>query len=329
MSLSIGLCLRSHKRILGLLRDAFPHDDIFECSSDEVAAAALDADVLIPITSRIPNEAFAGERLKLIQQYGVGLDIVDIPAATRAGVWVANVPSVGTGNAESVAELAIAHMLMLSRDMPTALQRFRERRFGAPLGKSLWKSTVVILGYGGIGEEIARRLAGFDMRILAISKDGPSGQRKRDPSIKLTAHVAQVEGAALLAEADYVIVAAPAVPENIGLVNAPLLAQIKRGAYIINIGRGAVIEYGALLAALRSGHIAGAGLDVFWQEPFDPDDPLLKENVIATPHIGGVTEPSLLGIGDAVLANIEALRRGEVPTCCANPHARDAAPLLV
>jgi phosphoglycerate dehydrogenase-like enzyme len=89
----------------------------------------------------------------------------------------------------------------------------------------------------------------------------------------------------------------------------------------VNIARGTVIDYDALLEALRSGQIAGAGIDVFWQEPFNPNDPLLEQNVIATPHLGGVTDRSLRGIGQAVAANVERIRRGEEPLCWANPEA--------
>ncbi|MEE2983842.1 MAG: 2-hydroxyacid dehydrogenase [Pseudomonadota bacterium] len=317
----IGICIRGYTRIFDLLSEALPHDEVFECDRTEVVEVSKDTDVFIPTVAPIPAEAFLAPRLTLVQQYGVGLDSVDIPAATRAGVLVANIPSVGTGNAESVAEFAIAHMLMLSRHIPTAFEQFREKRVGSPLGGCLWQSTVVILGYGGIGEEIARRLAGFGTRIIAVSRHGPNGPRPRDPSVHLDRHVGVEEMDDALGEADYVVVAAPATPENIGLVDVSVFAYMKPGTYIVNIARGPVIDYDALLAALRDGRVAGAGLDVFWNEPFDPDDPLFKENVIATPHIAGVTERSLVGIGKAVAANIECVRKGEVPVCCVNPEA--------
>lgn len=317
----IALCIRGFTRINQILHRLLPADDIIECAGNELLELAREADVLIPIVTPIPPAALAAPQLKLVQQFGVGLDIVDIPAATRAGVLVANVPSVGTGNAESVAELAIAHMLMLSRAMPTAFQCFREQRFGSPLGKTLWQSTVVILGYGGIGQEIARRLAGFGTRIIAVSRHGAAGPRARDPAVHLDRHVDSAAVGEAVAEADFVVVAAPATPENIGFVDAAVFARMKPGTYVVNIARGPVIDYDALLAALREGRIAGAGLDVFWREPFAPDDPLLSCNVIATPHIGGATECSLNGIGEAVAANIESLRRGEIPACCVNPEA--------
>lgn len=317
----IGLCIRGFTRILDILREELPDDEVFECDASDVVELAGDTDIFLPTVAPIPAATFATPRLKLVQQYGVGLDSVDIPAATAAGVLVANVPSVGTGNAESVAELAIAHMLMLSRNMPLAFQRFQERTVGSPRGNCLWRSTVVILGFGGIGEEIARRLAGFGVRIVAISRNGPDGSRERDATVHVDLHVDASRMGDAVGDADYVVVAAPATPENIGLVDRKLIARMKRGTFIINIARGPVIDYDALLAALREGQIAGAGIDVFWTEPFDPNDPLLKENVIATPHIGGTTERSLRGIGQAVAANVERIRRGELPLCCVNPQA--------
>ncbi len=314
----IALAVRGFSRVRQILGEAFGDDFIVECDASDIVDVAREVDVVVPIMTRIPEAALAGGRIKLIQQYGVGLDIVDIEAATRAGVLVANVPSVGSGNAESVAELAVSLMMMLGRQIPTAQQRFRERRFSGPMGRALWGSTVVILGYGGIGEEIARRLGGFGARVMAVSRSGPSGERARDTSVKLERHVSAAHALEVLGEADYLVVAAPATPDNIGLVDAHVLGALKPGAYLVNIARGQVVDYAALLAALASGHLAGAGLDVFWQEPFNPEDALFQYNVIATPHVGGVTEESLRGIGAAVVRNIEKLARGELPDHCVN-----------
>lgn len=317
----IGLCIRGFTRILEILKHQLPNDEVFECDAADVISESENTDVFLPTVAPIPAPVFASSRLKLVQQYGVGLDSVDIEAATAAGVLVANVPSVGTGNAESVAELAIGHMLMLSRDIPLAFRRFEERRVGSPLGNCLWRSTVVILGYGGIGEEIARRLAGFGVRIIAVSRNGPGGSRPRDPAVHVELHVDAKQAHDVVGEADYVVVAAPASPENIGLVDKTLISRMKPGVYIVNIARGPVIDYDALLAGLKNRSIAGAGIDVFWNEPFDPDDPILRENVIATPHVGGTTESSLRGIGEAVAANIERIRHGDEPLCWVNPKA--------
>lgn len=302
---------------MDVLRDVLPHDDIDECERDDVVEAAKNADVLIPTIAKIPEQAFASKRLKLVQQYGVGLDCIDIPAATRAQLLVANVPSAGTGNAESVAELALLHMLMLARDIPAASGNFQARRVGAPMGEALLGKCVVILGYGGIGVEIARRLQGFGMQVIGVSRRGP---QPGEPDLGAE-HLTEARLPDILPRADYLMVAAPATPENIGLVDESMLTQTKAGAFVINVARGPVIDYDALLMSLQNGHIKGAGLDVFWQEPFDPADPLLKENVIATPHIAGVTHASLRGIGEAVAENVELLRQGKLPLSCANPQA--------
>ncbi len=316
----IGLCIRGFTGILKILREHLPEDEVFECDQTEITSLASTTDILIPTVASIPAAVFKNKRLKLVQQYGVGLDSVDIEAATAAGVLVANVPSVGTGNAESVAELTIAHMLMLSRDLPSALERFKDKKVGAPLGNCLWQSTVCILGYGGVGEEIARRLQGFGVRIIAISKSGPNGRRERDLSVRVDLHVDRSSMHEVASLADFLIVAAPASEENIGIVSDSVFLRMKPSAYIVNVARGPVIDYGSLKKALRDGQIAGAGLDVFWNEPFDPDDPIFLHNVIATPHIGGSTERSLQGIGYAVAQNINRLRNGETPLNCVNPE---------
>lgn len=314
----IALAVRGFSQVKRILGEAFGDDRIVECDASDIVEVAREVDVIVPIMTRIPEAALSGGRLKLVQQYGVGLEIVDIDAATRAGVLVANIPSVGSGNAESVAELAVSLMMMLGRQIPTAQQRFRERRFSGPMGRALWGSTVVILGYGGIGEEIARRLGGFGARLIAVSRSGPGGGRARDPGVKLERHVSAEHTLDVVRDADYLVVAAPATPDNIGLVDARVLGALKAGAYLVNIARGQVVDYDALLAALASGHLAGAGLDVFWQEPFDPEDALFQHNVIATPHVGGVTLESLEGIGAAVVRNIAKLGRGELPDHCVN-----------
>ena len=305
------LCHRGYKRITALLEELLPDDEVVECGRDEIAREAQESDVIVPIVAPLPAEVYASKRVKLIQQYGVGLDPVDIPAATAAGIPVANIPSGGTGNAESVAELTFVLMLMLARSIPEALQRFQEGQLGATMGRTIEGSTVTILGYGDIGQEVARRLAGWRARVIAVSRYGPSGSRPRDPAIPLDLHVDQSKAGDAVSEADFIVVGAPATPENYGLVGTELFARMKPSAFIVNIARGPVIDYDALLAALRDGQIAGAGLDVYWTEPYPPDDPLFQYNVITTPHIGGGTDLSLRGIATAFAAQVDRLRRGE------------------
>ncbi len=316
----ILVCIKGYRRIIDRLEELLPDDEIIECGADEIEALCPDVDVLVPIVSPLPKAVYASKRLRLIQQYGVGLDPVDIPAATAAGIPVANIPSGGTGNAESVAELTIALMLMLARAIPEALQRFADGVLGAARGGTIEGSTVTILGYGDIGQEVARRLAGWRARVIAVSRHGPGGDRARDTSIPLDLHVDASKAGDAVAEADFVVVGAPATPENYGLVGRELFARMKPEAFVINVARGPVIDYDALIDALREGRIAGAGLDVYWTEPFPPDDPLFQYNVITTPHIGGGTDLSLRGIGAAFARQIERLRGGEALLALANPE---------
>ena len=314
----IALCIKDYTKIKNILTSELPKDDIVEYSPSEILKASKRADVLIPIVASVKAEDFESTSVKLIQQFGAGLDSVDIQAASRAKVYVANVPTPGTGNAESVAELTIAFMISLARHMQLATARFKEGRFGAPLGQCLWKGSVAIIGYGSIGQEINRRLQSFGMNVTAISKHGPKGPRKRDPDLPIQRHLGLKDVEKGIADADYLIVTAPGGPENDGLVGQKIIGSMKKGSYLINVARGSVVDYQALLEGLENGRLAGAGLDVFWKEPFDPKDPLMKYNVIATPHIGGATDRSLHGIGRAVAANVERLRIGAQLKNCVN-----------
>lgn len=316
----IYFCRQGLTYVCRILQQELPEDDILDCSPEAVPEAAQNADVLIPTVSPIGSDALRSPRLKLVQQYGAGLDSVDIPAATATGIYVANVPTAGTGNAESVAELALFFMLGLARKYRQTQESIQNRVLGSPMGQALKGKTVAIIGYGGIGQALARRLAGFEMRILAVSRRGPTPD-KPDNGIPLT-HVAQDEFHAVLRAADFVITAPPLNDETRGLMGQAEFACLKSEAFVINVARGPVLDYTALLAALREGRIAGAGLDVFWSEPFDPNDEIFQYNVLATPHIGGATDVSLQGIAKRVAENINRLRRGEMPLNCVNAEVK-------
>jgi phosphoglycerate dehydrogenase-like enzyme len=313
----IYFCREGLTYIMNVLQKELPEDHVLACAPEKVAEAALDADVLIPTVSHIGEEALRSPRLKIVQQFGAGLDTVDIPAATRHGVYVANVPTAGTGNAESCAELATLFMLALARRYPQTQESLRQRKLGAPMGISLKGRTAAIIGFGGIGQELARRLSGFEMKILAVSRRGP-----KEGDVPVDFHGAQGTLHDVLRQADFVIAAPPLNDETRGLIGQTELSCMKPTAFVINVARGPVIDYEALLAALKEGRIAGAGLDVFWYEPFDPDDPIFSYNVIATPHVGGATDLSLQGIAKRVADNIHRVRRGEAPSNCANPDVQ-------
>ena len=316
----IYFCRQGLTYVCRILQQELPEDDILDCPPDAVPEAAQQADVLIPTVSPIGGAALRSPRLRLVQQYGAGLDSVDIPAATAAGIYVANVPTAGTGNAESVAELALLFMLGLARKYRQTQESIQNRVLGSPMGQALKGKTAAIIGYGGIGRALARRLAGFEMHILAVSRRGPAPD-KPDDGIPLT-HIAQDGFHAVLRAADFVITAPPLNDETRGLMGQAEFACMKPEAFVINVARGPVLDYAALLAALREGRIAGAGLDVFWSEPFDPNDEIFQYNVLATPHIGGATDVSLQGIAKRVAENVNRLRRSEMPLNCVNAEVK-------
>ncbi len=189
----------------------------------------------------------------------------------------------------------------------------QQRKLGAPMGQTLKGRTAAIVGFGGIGQELATRLHGFEMKVLAVSRRGPKAG-----DVAVDFHGAADTLHSLLRQADFVIVAPPLNDDTRSLIGQEEFACLKPNAFLINVARGPVVDYDALLAALKDGRIAGAGLDVFWQEPFDPTDPIFSYNVIATPHIGGATDLSLQGIAKKVAENINRVRRGEVPMNCVN-----------
>ena len=314
------LCRRGAARILESIRAELPQDEILDCSPKEVARVAQEVEVLVPLTAGIGENALASPRLRLVQQFGAGLDGVDVGAASRHGVYVANVPSGETANADSVAELAILLMLALARRLPQTQESLRERRLATPIGTTLLGANVTIVGFGGIGRALARRLRPFGVRIVAVSRRGARGGES-----EVDLHVPSSALPSAVAQADFIVVATPLSDETRGLIGAEVFANAKPGAFLINVARGPIVDREALIDALRSGRLAGAGLDVFWEEPPDPDDPLFSFNVVATPHVGGATETSLRGIARAVADNVERLRRGEPPRNCVNATSVERA----
>jgi len=319
----VCVCRKGLAKILELLRADLPRDEVLECGPEEVTAIAREVDVLVPLVSPVGDAALSSSRLRLVQQFGAGLDGVDVPAATRRGVYVANVPTAGTANADSVAELALLFMLALARRWPRTQQSLRARRIGAPMGTTLMGKTVAIVGFGGIGRALGRRLRGLGMRVVAVSRRGLRGG---DDGVD--AHLPAERLHEALAAADFVVVATPLDGETRGLIGRDAIAVMKPGAFLVNVARGGVVDRDALLEALRSERLGGAGLDVFWTEPPDPDDPLFSlDNVVATPHVGGATDVSLADIARAVAANVARLDRGEPLRDSVNAASIDPAVL--
>jgi D-3-phosphoglycerate dehydrogenase len=263
--------------------------------------------VLVRSATKMDAEAIAAApNLKVIARAGVGLDNVDIPAATAAGVLVVNAP---TSNIVSAAELAVSLLLAVARNVvPANLAlkngQWKRSQFG---GVELQDKTVGIIGMGKIGMLVAQRLAGFDMKFVAYDpyvKSATSG----GPEIKM------VSLDELLAESDFVTIHIPKTAETKGLIDTAALAKMKPTAFVINAARGGVLDESALFDALTAGTIAGAGLDVYATEPCT-DSPLFAlDNVVATPHLGASTEEAQEKAGVAVAESVVAAFVGtEVP----------------
>lgn len=266
-------------------------------------------DVVIPTMSRIDAELLqTADRLQLIQQIGAGLEGVDLDAARQQGIAVANVPTDVSGNADSVSEMVVYFMLALMRRTSEHLAQLQNRLLGLPVGRSLVGATVGIVGFGAIGQAVSRRLSGFGVRKVAIKRE-PSAELAREHGLDWLAGSEQLPQ--LLAESDLVVLTLPDTDQTHHLINAESLALMKPGSYLINVGRGGLVERGALLAALTSGQLAGAALDVFWQEPPDPDDPIFALNLLTSPHVAGLSDRSVEGIMQGAAGNIQRLMAGE------------------
>lgn len=293
--------------ILARFRAALPEVEFVATGFNPTSLAGFE--VVIPTMSQLDAALIEGaDKLQLIQQMGAGLEGVDLDAAQRASVAVANVPTAESGNADSVSELAIYLLLALLRRAPEHAATLAAGLMGQPTGISLIGQRVGLVGFGAIGQAIARRLAPFGVQLSAIKRT-PDAELARAFGLDWLGGADELPR--LLAESDIVILALPDDSDSHGLINAERLAQMPAGSYLINVGRGGLVERDALFAALQSGQLAGAGLDVFWQEPPDPNDPIFKLNLVASPHLGGLTDRSVTGILNASVANIRRLMHGE------------------
>jgi phosphoglycerate dehydrogenase-like enzyme len=285
-------------------------DELVVCPRDDIGAALDGVDMVIPFMCRIDSALMDRGRFRLVQQWGAGLEGIDIIAAKQRGIWVANVPATGN-NADSVAELAIFLTIALLRNWPAAQASVRAGGLGAPMGRMLAGRTVCLYGLGAIARGLAQRLRPFHVRLVGVTRD-PGAAKVAE--FGLDACYSTAERDACFAQTDVLILCSRLAPETHGVIDADALRALRPEAFLVNAARGGLVDYDALYSALSSGHLAGAGLDVYWKEPIAPEDPLLAlPNVIATPHIAGVTDRSYDEIAEAVWINIERLRRGDAP----------------
>jgi len=284
--------------------------------------------VLIRSATKMDEEAIAAApKLKVIARAGVGLDNVDIKAATTAGVMVVNAP---TSNIISAAELTVGHILSLARHIPAAHGALAQGQWKRSkyTGVELYEKTIGIIGLGRIGALIAARMQAFGTNVVAY-----------DPYV--TAARAQQLGVTLLTldelleQSDFITIHMPKTPETTGMISTEQFALMKSTAFIVNVARGGLIDEDALHTALTDNVIAGAGLDVFVNEP-PTDSPLLAlENVIVTPHLGASTDEAQEKAGVSVAKSVRLALDGELVPDAVNvaggvidPLVRPGIPLM-
>ena len=268
------------------------------------ALAVVDAVLIRSATKMDPEAIAAAKNLKVIARAGVGLDNVDVPAATRAGVMVVNAP---TSNITSAAELAVGLLLATARNIAPANQAlkggaWKRSKYG---GVELLDKKVGVVGFGRIGQLVAERLKGFGMEILAYDPY-VSAQRAG----QLGAQLVTLDE--LLAQSDFITVHLPKNPETLGLIGKEALTKVKPSVRIINAARGGIVDEEALAEALREGRVAGAGIDVFATEP-TTESPLFEhESVVVTPHLGASTDEAQEKAGVSVAKSVRLALGGDL-----------------
>ncbi len=280
--------------------------------------AVREADGLISlVTERVDEELLeAAPRLRVVSNVAVGYDNVDVRAATRRGVVVTNTPDVLT---ETTADLAWALLLAAARRLAEADRFTRAGRWKAwglelLLGQDVYGRTLGVVGMGRIGRAVARRAAGFHMRVLYASRT-----RREDVERELGAEWRTLDD--LLSEADFVSLHTPLTPETRHLIGRDQLRRMKSTAVLVNTARGAVVDEQALVEALRERWIWAAGLDVFEQEPLPADSPLLSlDNVVLAPHIGSASFATRARMAEMAAENCVAVLRGRRPPNPVNPE---------
>ena len=240
----------------------------------------------------------AGKKLLVIGRAGIGVDNIDVDAATSHGIVVLNTPD---ANATTTAELTIAHLLSLSRHLPSADRSVRAGEWNRNkfLGSELATKTLGVIGYGTIGRLVANRGLGLQMHVVAY-----------DPFVSqeifIEHNIEQLDLDELLKQSDYITLHCPTTPKTIGLINAERIALMKQDAYLINCARGELVDEQALFNALKDEKLAGAALDVFANEP-PMTSPLLQlENVVLTPHLGASTHEAQVAVGKEIADQVAA-----------------------
>lgn len=281
-------------------------------TGSELVAMITDVDALIAGLDEVNAAVFeSANRLKVVSRYGVGIEKVDLKAATAHQVVVTNTPG---ANSVSVAELAIGLMLMCLRDLCPLNQATRQGGWPRSEGISLRGKTIGLIGLGAIGMDVADRLRAFGCRLVASD---PFTQTET-----AAAHGVELLSLdKLLVAADVISLHAPVTAQTKEMVNREFLTKVKPGVVIVNTARGQLIDEAALVEALKDGRVRAAGLDAFTKEPPGADNPLFQfPQVIATPHTGAHCDDAVTAMSVRAMENCLAVLKGERPASVVNPE---------
>ena len=287
---------------------------------------AKNVDALASLLSdKIDAEVFdAAPKLKIVAQMAVGFDNIDVQEATKRGIYVTNTPEVLT---DTTADFAWTLLMAVARRVVEADKYVRTGQWkvgwhpSMMSGRDIHHATIGIVGAGRIGYAVAKRAKGFDMKVLFYDVI-PRPEMEKELRAK------RVDLDTLFKESDFVSIHVPLMKETYHLVNTEKLKLMKKTAYLINNSRGPVVDEKALYEALKEGRIAGAGLDVFEQEPIPVDNPLLKlDNVVVAPHISSASYETRSKMAEMVAENLVAFFEGRKPPNLVNPEVVKVRPL--
>ena len=291
--------------------------------NESLISQVQDADILINSFDKI-DKSFIDScpNLKLVQQSGIGVDGIDIDYCSKKGIYVANVPM---ANAISVAEHTFLLMLYLVKNIKISLFNSQAntssfvRRQQDRMGSELLGKTLLIIGLGVTGIEVAKRAKAFGMKVIAVTKHPFTKTEGGDKKYFVDNLYGVDKLSEVIQRADITSIHVPLNRETENMIGSDELKLMKQSAYLINAARAQVVNKDALLKSLKEGNIAGAAFDVFWKEPVDSKDELLKlDNFLLTPHIAGWTHEAIDSITDIIFINIERVLRGQLPLTLVN-----------
>ena len=297
---------------LEILRNYAQVDIKLKLKPEELKAIIGNYDALIVRSqTQVPAEIIeAGEKLKVIGRAGVGVDNIDVAAATKKGIVVVNAP---TANTVSAAEYTIALMLALSRNIPKANSQLKSGRWQRKelVGTELRNKTLGIIGLGNVGSEVAKRAQAFEMCVIAHDPFVSTNYAR-----KLKVDLVPLDQ--LLEQSDFITLHVPLTATTKGLIGAEELAKVKPTARIINCARGGLVDEEALVKAIEDEKIAGAAFDVFSTEPVTDSSLFKSDKIVVTPHLGASTIEAQANVAKDIAEQVLTVLRGEHPRYAVN-----------